>query len=290
MNNYFSKETVNNMKGLFAIMVLVHHIFLKVLILPEGSVVEFVTHHFGYWAVSAFFFFSGYGLMISCKKENYRDTFLRNRVLPIFLINVLLIAIYTLEKVLLNIPFTFMKVLESFVIGETIVNFGWFMQIIVIFYLLFWLSTYFKSRSAEALLSLIVVYIVVSMGLHLNDYYYLSSFAFPIGMYFCKYKENVDAMVDKCSNLTLLVSCTFFVGIMSVLYLLQAGLLKMGLISLFLYFLEGPVLMCFVVMFIKSFVYNNRLLAFCGSISFAVYIMRRICVQSAEKRVLGSGE
>lgn len=273
-NDYFSKEAVNNMKGLFAIMVLVHHIFMKVLVLPEGSVAEFVTHHFGYWAVSAFFFFSGYGLMVSSKKEGYRDSFLRNRVLPIFLINVALVAVYTLEKVVLNIPFTYSKVLASLFIGETVVNFGWFMQIIVIFYLLFCLSSYFNKRSTEVLMLLIVLYVVVCMSLHLNDYYYLSSFSFPLGAYFCKYKERTDNNLCRIGNLTPVVTGLLFVIIMSVLYLLQTGMLRMGYLSLPLYFIEGPVLMCFVVAFMKTVVVDSCLLAFCGSISFAVYVMQ----------------
>ena len=274
MNDYFSKQAVGNMKGLFAIMVLVHHIFMKVLILPEASLAEFITHHFGYWAVSAFFFFSGYGLTISSGKAGYKEHFLRNRVLPIFLINATLIAIYSIEKVLLGIPITGAKFLHSFLLGETIVNFGWFMQIIVIFYLLFGISSNFKSRYAEILTLLILVYIVVCMVLHFIDCYYLSSLAFPFGVYFCKYKDKID---DACRNkklMKLFIAAFAFATIMSIVYLLQMGTLNIGFISLPLYFLEGPLLMCFIVMLMKSFTIDSHSLAFCGSISFAIYVMQ----------------
>lgn len=262
------------MKGLFAILVLVHHIFMKVLILPEGSVAEFITHHFGYWAVSAFFFFSGYGLTISSSKVGYKEHFLRNRVLPIFLINIALIAVYTVEKLLLSIPLTGSKVIHSFFIGETVVNFGWFMQIIVIFYLLFWVSSYFNSRSAEFLTLLAIVYVIVCIAMQLSDYYYLSSFAFPFGVYFCKYKEKIDKACRNKDFVVLFITILMFVVIMSILYLLQTGTIRIGFTSLLLYFLEGPLLMCFIVLLLKSFNINSRLLAFCGSISFAIYVMQ----------------
>lgn len=274
MNDYFSKQAVGNMKGLFAILVLVHHIFMKVLILPNGCVTEFITHHFGYWAVSAFFFFSGYGLTVSSNKTGYKEYYLRNRVLPIFLINVVLITVYTLEKILLGIPLTSAKFLHSFLIGETVVNFGWFMQIIVIFYLLFWISSYFKSRSTEMLTLLVVVYVATCMVMHFNDYYYLSSLTFPLGMYFCKSKERIDGICGNKKHVMLFITALTFVTIMSVLYFVQNGTLKIGLISLLLYFLEGPLLMCFIIMMLKSYAVESRLLSCCGNISFAIYVMQ----------------
>ncbi len=272
-SDYLSKQIVNNMKGLFAIMVLVHHIFMKVIILPEGSVAEFITHHLGYWAVSAFLFFSGYGLTISSGKVGYKELFLLNRVLPIFLINVALITVYTLEKVLLHIPITDSKFLHSFFIGSTIINFGWFLQVIVIFYLLFWISSYFKTRSAEVLILLIVFYVAACMALHFSDFYYLSSLAFPFGVYYCKYKNKIDLMCGKM--LISFIAAIVFLTSMSILYLLRTGTLQLSPhLSIPLYFLEGPLLMCFIIMFLKSFTINSRILSFCGSVSFAIYVMQ----------------
>lgn len=273
-NDYFSKQAVGNMKGLFAIMVLVHHIFMKVLILPEGIVAEFITHHFGYWAVSAFFFFSGYGLTISSGKDGYKEHFLRNRVLPIFLINAALIAVYTLEKLLLNIPINSAKIINSFLIGETVVNFGWFMQIIVIFYLLFWISSYFTKRSADVLTLLILIYVSTCMALHLSDCYYLSSLAFPLGVYFCKYKNKVDNVCKNIQMTLLFITGLVFATTMAILYRLHTGSHALGFAILPLYFLEGPLLMCFIVMLLKLFSINSKLLTFCGSISFAIYVMQ----------------
>lgn len=273
-NDYFSKQAVGNMKGLFAIMVLVHHIFMKVLIIPEGSVAEFITHHFGYWAVSAFFFFSGYGLTISSGKEGYKEHFLRNRVLPIFLINAALIAVYTIEKLLLNIPITSSKIINSFLIGETVVNFGWFMQIIVIFYLLFWISSFFRTRNSEVLTFLVLAYVAACMALHLSDCYYLSSLAFPLGVYFCKYKNKVDNVSKNKQMILLFITGLVFATTMVILYQLQTSTHTIGFAILPLYFLEGPFLMCFIVMLLKSFSIDSKLLTFCGSVSFAIYVMQ----------------
>lgn len=71
-NDVLDKYNSNKIKGLLALLIIIHHlsIYIKETILLKVFTIV------GVIAVSAFFFYSGYGLMTSyLKKENYLKDF-----------------------------------------------------------------------------------------------------------------------------------------------------------------------------------------------------------------------
>lgn len=66
--------------------------------------------------------------------------YLRNRILPIYSLNVLFIVVYTFLKLLVGKEFTMVDLVMSFGFGKTIVQFGWYLQVCMLFYLLFYVS------------------------------------------------------------------------------------------------------------------------------------------------------
>lgn len=100
----FNKQQTDSLKGIFAIMVVLSHLFSRCGLGANIGLGPIYTA-LEYWGVSVFLFISGYGLMsryIQIRGEYFLG-FTRNRILPIYMLNVLLIAIYLLLKMALDI-------------------------------------------------------------------------------------------------------------------------------------------------------------------------------------------
>jgi probable poly-beta-1,6-N-acetyl-D-glucosamine export protein len=66
--NYLSRENTNILKGICAVMVVLHHVCSRTGTFSEIGLGPIYTA-MGYWAVSVFMFVSGYGLMCSLTKS-----------------------------------------------------------------------------------------------------------------------------------------------------------------------------------------------------------------------------
>ena len=62
--DYFNKQQTESLKGLMAVLILIHHIYQHVLIGGDYPLFDFIMRSLGYYAVSIFLFISGYGLML----------------------------------------------------------------------------------------------------------------------------------------------------------------------------------------------------------------------------------
>lgn len=67
--DYFSRNKTECLKGLLAILVLVHHIYQKAHLFEEYPFIDYLLKYLGYYCVSGFFFISGYGLYSSLKRN-----------------------------------------------------------------------------------------------------------------------------------------------------------------------------------------------------------------------------
>ena len=80
-DDYLDKESTNNIKGIFAIMILLSHFRGYVNIDPTSLYDRFISL-IGQLMVAMFLFYSGYGIMESIKnKKDYMKSFLKNRFL-----------------------------------------------------------------------------------------------------------------------------------------------------------------------------------------------------------------
>ena len=66
-DDYLSKERTTAIKGLLALMVLIHHTYQKTLIGSSVLLFDFTMRSLGFYCVSSFLFLSGYGLFSSFK-------------------------------------------------------------------------------------------------------------------------------------------------------------------------------------------------------------------------------
>lgn len=208
--------TTNCIKGILAVMVLICHLHARV-DLFSSSILGTLFSAFGYLAVSAFFFLSGYGLHeVSQKKENYILDFPRNKLLPFFCLSCFVILIYLLRDLITGSDIQILEVLQSFFIADTIVDNGWYMQVQMLFYILFFMSYRFGKKKKNLLLIILVsLYCLLGFAFNMATTWYEASLCFPLGILYSKAKDKINNNLILCTKKWILVlallSCTFIV-------------------------------------------------------------------------------
>ena len=191
-SDYFKRSTTEGLKGFLALAVLFHHIYQKTQIVAHSALCGFFLQSLGYYCVSLFFFISGYGLLISFNRGGYLRTYQKNRVFPIWVINALLVLAYALQKNLLGMEVTWCNMFLSLSYGGDVVDNGWYLLCIIVFYELFYISAIFFPRQlCQCVFLLMVFYVMVAFFL-MPPWWYISSLAFPLGVMFGKYKLILD--------------------------------------------------------------------------------------------------
>ena len=157
-----SKNTNDQLKGIFIIVVIIHHISQR--IDPLGILALFQT--VGYLAIGVFFFISGVGLTKSLKRNNeYLNGFLHKKIariyLPFIIINILTIIVLYLN----GTTFTYDAIIKYIIPIKLIDNTLWFIMTILIFYFFFYLSfkkTYsLRSLFIVTILTLLYIFICI---------------------------------------------------------------------------------------------------------------------------------
>lgn len=219
---FFSRNKTECLKGVLSICVLLHHIWQKTKIDGDVDVLAFFLQSMGYYSVSAFFFISGYGLYASLENNNrcgkdYLADYQKNRVLPIFVINACLIIIYLLQKCILGFNITFFNVISSFIYGGDIVDNGWYLLCIMVFYEFFFISARVTVNNiCTVVLLLTILYMFLAYKFGVSTWWYISSLSFPVGMCFSKFKLRIDEIIYRFSGILILVFaalwlCCFYV-------------------------------------------------------------------------------
>ncbi|MBR3953222.1 MAG: acyltransferase [Oscillospiraceae bacterium] len=190
-----SKNDTSMLKGIFAIAVLVHHLYQHSKLFygtPIGSILQLL----GFLSVSVFFFLSGYGLTVSYnnKGDKYIKDFPGNKLLPFYFYMTILIIIYSLENLILGIPMDFSALIQSFLFGKTVINNGWYLQTTLFLYLIFYFALAFVKKDflkKYAFFAGFAIYFFVCFFLDLSSYWYETVLAFAAGSVFaCLFQKN----------------------------------------------------------------------------------------------------
>lgn len=148
---YLGKENMNAMKGIAAIMVLTHHIYLYSGILTD-SVFRVIPQSFGSLAVAVFFFVTGYGHACKMgKRMSVRQAFfgILSRYLPILI----LLPLYLGIRLLIGETVSGGNVAKALVVNTWLIEFGWYFYVSLYFCILFSVShLLFKGNEAAVTL------------------------------------------------------------------------------------------------------------------------------------------
>lgn len=199
--DYLSKENTVCIKGIFAVVILLHHISQY----NPVSVPYYpwlLIQSAGYLSVSVFFFLSGYGLSVQAAgREDYLRRFWGRRILPLYGNYLYVMIWYTVFFLAVGKELTLGEILRSVVFSPTLVVNGWFFFSILLLYLLFWLvCRWVKAPNMQVALMVggLVLYCVASIVLKWGYWTYISVFAFSAGMVYQRNRGRIDTcMAEK---------------------------------------------------------------------------------------------
>ncbi len=191
-NSCLDLNTTSCIKGILALMVLICHLHARVDVFAT-SLLGTIFSAFGYLAVSVFFFLSGYGLSeVASKKENYIPEFPLKKLFPFFCLSSFTILIYLSRDLIVGNDIHFLEVLQSFLIGDTIVDNGWYLQVQMLFYILFYLTYRFgKTKKNIFLIVLVIIYCILGYFFDMATTWYEASLCFPLGAIYSAAKEKI---------------------------------------------------------------------------------------------------
>ena len=181
-----SKEDTLAFKGIFSIVVILHHVS------QIENTIPYIHHfaNFGMYAVSFFFFISAYGMtkQVKLNREKYLKGFFKKRflklLLPIFVVTVLHIVVNIL---VFKSEYTLNSIFNIYKNGSSLINNGWYLNSILVIYLIFYLS--FKITKNQNLSYIIftiltIGYILVMKNIGFGIWWYNSMIGMIFGMYF----------------------------------------------------------------------------------------------------------
>ncbi len=291
-NDVLDKNNSNKIKGLLAILIVVHHLSIYI----RYTVLFKIFTTIGIIIVAIFFFYSGYGLMSSyLKKENYLKKFFSKRIMKVLIPYIIAVIITFLTYLLTKYKLTPMEIFNSFFDGEPVVRFSWYVLVIFYFYVIFYITAKIlkeKSKINIAIFIGTILYCLFATNyLSLNNWWVNSCFSFFIGVYWASYK---DKYIKKLKNNKKVIICSIIIALLSAILVgiqfLTSGY-SMSQIKEFKgfvdYIMKSPIsiifmnIICISLMMIlfrilKKVNLNDRLFNFLGNISFEIYLYHGI--------------
>lgn len=270
---YLNIENSMCVKGVFAIVVVIHHISQRI---PgkEGLVSHFLT--MGYLAVGIFFFLSGYGIMTGYinSGNEYIKSFWRRRGSKVLVPSILAILVYLFVNIVKTDVNSIMLKFKGIRYGETFVPNTWYIVVILLFYCIFYCSIKLsKGNKTVIIISNIVgviIFILFCIMVKWGIYWYNSVLCFPLGIFWSAKKEKIDGFLQKKYWLKLVV--------IAFSYNLSEKCLNNFNYNVVCYNITVMLFCALIFCFLMKNTFNNRLLRFLGLISFEIYIYQGLFI------------
>lgn len=271
-DHYLSLKNTNALKGIFSIFVVLCHIRGRIESLnntPFGSLLTAL----GYLSVSVFFFFSAYGISTSYikKQEQYISGFFRKRILPIYLKYLFISIVFLLSSIFQSKTPNLILLLKTFTFGGSYLGVGWYIQSILLLYILFYLICKICKPNPLIIFGSVapIIYIVVCLLLNLSALWYECILSFILGVFWAVYNKKIETVLTKIPYLLLLLcSLLLFFSCFIIVYISsdsEFALLAKMLSSVFF--------VVFVNIGSLKINFSNKLTTFLGEISLEVYLI-----------------
>ncbi len=272
-----SKNTNNQLKGIFIIIVVLSHISTHM----DSSSLLAVFPPTGYLAVGGFFFISGFGLTKSLKRNNaYLNGFFYKKIVRIYLPFVI-INIFTMIVLYLNgTTYTYDVIIEYIIPIKLIDSTLWFIVTILIFYFFFYVSfkKNYNLKSLFMVTTLTLIYILVCRFFDMGNWTYISSLCFPVGIYYAFFEGKIKSIIYNKFILIL----TLFLLLFLVTFILPGTNINLFMSSVFFTIF---IFILFLKINPNSFIYN-----LIGQISLEIYLLHmKILIIFSQFTELDSG-
>ena len=194
-------------------MIILHHIAMR----TETGVIFPLFVHMGSFAVAFFFFLSGYGLQKSyiIKSEYYKKEFLLKRIPTVLIPYIIITAIYWLWYLSLGHYYSIKDIIHSFIVGEPIAIYSWFIINILFFYIVFWLLMHICKKYYFMMIlgGLIwyILYTIFCIKMQYGANWYKSSLLLVFGMFWAIHEQNIITLFKNKYTQIILSSAIFFI-------------------------------------------------------------------------------
>lgn len=281
-NDYLTKIVCDCLKGYFALFIIIHHVYQFTGIFV-GTKLEKIFAHLGYWSVAVFIFITGYGLYESYKNkgDEYIKGFVLSRIVPFYCTYCIYAVLYIIYDLCFGIKHSLSEYIKTFTHGSTIISFGWYLQlsllIYIVFYLIFRLIKMSKIRSLF-LLVFVVAYLFFYYlnGMAVNLYTPLVFFLF--GIICSRYKEFFKKVLDKLHILIFILSVVILVLTYRTInwyeYLMPDYIVPIAYIIFGMSFLMFVITVVRFVVKYAGFLIVNPISKFLGMISLEIYVFQ----------------
>lgn len=281
-DDYLSKEHTQSLKGLLALLILLHH-------LAQATHSGILFHQFerlGGLVVSLFFFFTGYGLQIShMRSPGYRSGFFVRRIPAVLIPYLGAFVVYWTEHALRGKVYTPARLLERALNGFPLVSYSWFVINILCFYAAFGLMMHLVKERHRLIPWLCAGYLLLWIAfcrtMEFSPYWYSTSHLLLLGIIWAIYEPQLTALLRKRYPLSLAGTAAFF-GIFFLLSRLALPELTSGLLAGLMYLFFAAA----VLTLLQKVKLGNPILSRLGKISFEFYLFQGLVIDGLRRTPL----
>ena len=280
-NDYMDIKYTNPLRGIFVWIIGFYH--YKVLYRKNKYIHEIITSALAQNLTSIFFFYSGYGIFESLKKngKKYIKT-LPKKIIILYIKTQIIIFIYFIVDLYLREKVPLKTYLLSLIFLENIQNSKGFPFTILCFYFYSFISFIFIKNKKFYLLGIISVTILCSIHFYLvynflfpkEIYNVNNTFCFVLGFYYSLLRKFIDKFILKNDAIYYLV--------LFILMILYYKFYLYGLDSLLTVFLF-PIFTLIIILASMKVRFNNGFLLFFNSHSYSFYQFQNLVIRFFEK-------
>lgn len=278
-DGYLSRNQTDSIKGIFILVVFLSH--ANGYIARSGYAYNTLGDNLftlffsliGQLMVVMFLFYSGYGVMESIKKKGseYVCKIPRRRVLNTLLNFDVVVFLFLIADLLIGKNVTVTQFLLSLIAWFSIGNSTWFIFVIILCYISTWIiaslfPTLIDKHRLGGIMMVLLSVIAIVLAFYKPSWWYDTILAYPAGVVYSEYKEQIEHIVKKRYFLWLFSTTV----LLMLLYMTPYGL--RGFKTNFV----GIAFALWIVLLTMKINIGNRFLSWCGAQLFPMYIYQRI--------------
>ena len=278
-SDYLSFDTTNAIKGVFIALVFFSHVIPY--IFDSGYVFDdslwdklflYCQSFIGQWIVAMFLFYSGFGVMESIQKRgnNYINSLPRMRILTTLVNFDLAVALFAIVSLFMPNSYTVKEYLLSFIGWESIGNSNWYIFVIILCYLITYLSFHnYTTKNIykhAGILGCSILFSVLLLSFLKPSWWYDTMLCFAAGVFFSIFRHRVDSIAKR-----------YYWQILFILLLLLFCLAKLPVSVKGLIYNAFSVVFCLLIIMLSMKIkINNTVLIWAGKNLFPLYIYQRV--------------
>lgn len=284
----FSSTSMNCMKGIFAVMILLFHLSQRI----NGGVLFSVIGDTGYLSVAIFFFISGYGMYTRVLQTGggYCKGIISHRIPKVLLPWIIATLIYALYWFVEGGVNRIIQICSNHKNGYLLITNSWFVIAIVVFYLIFFLAfnkckENFRLGIRKSFMG-VLVYILLAYSIGLGGWWFYSSFAFILGMVWKEREKDINSFIERKWVMFLIGWLGLFV-LGYAIRLVNSRAMHSPVVYDGALLIASAAFAGIIFAFLKKVTVNNCLWKFLGNISFEIYLLHELVYNILRNENLG---